>query len=70
MTPEEERRFVVEMREYLRFLDAQPPNPWVAETIGLIDSTLERKWTPNPKMMTPGEPIGYWTTVPGRRTLR
>jgi hypothetical protein len=61
---EDDRRLIVTVREHLRWLDSQPhpQRHWIDETRGLIDGTLHRVWHPNPDYMTPGEPVGYWST--------
>jgi hypothetical protein len=61
---EEERRFVVTVREHLRSNPsyADQHRDWIDETRGLMDGTLKRVWHPNPKFREYGEPIGYWST--------
>lgn len=71
---EEDRRLIVTVRERLRYIDGLSPSDrhaaiygsdptgWVAETMGLMDGSLIRRWHPNPDYMKPGEPVGYWAT--------
>ena len=64
MDAEEERRFIVTVREHLR---STPPyadqnRAFIDETIGLMNGTLRRVWHPNARFMEPGEPVGYWRT--------
>jgi hypothetical protein len=67
---EDDRRLIVRVREYLAWLDTQPPSEWVTETLGLIRGTIRRKWYPNPRMMEFEQPVGEWRSeaVPGVRS--
>lgn len=63
-----ERAFIMLMREKLAHQEPSPSSWWVAETIGLINGTLRRRWVPNPHMMrSKDEPVGHWETVSNDR---
>jgi hypothetical protein len=39
---------------------------WIAATVAEIRGETKRVWHPNPDYMTPGEPVGYWSTEKAR----
>ena len=41
---DDDKRLIAAAREYLRWVNGQPPSDWVVETMGLIRGDLHRVW--------------------------
>ncbi len=56
---EDARRLIVGLRERERYRRSQPLSDYAKAVLGVT----YRRWIPNPRYMTPGEPVGHWETV-------